>query len=37
LGGVVVGCAFIVALPDLKGHERINRYDCHWLVEFEGE
>lgn len=37
LGGLVVGCAFIIALPDLKGHERIQRYDCHWLVEFEGE
>lgn len=37
LGGKIIGCAFIVALPDLKGHQRINRYDCHWLVEFEGE
>jgi adenine phosphoribosyltransferase len=37
LGGLVVGCAFIIALPDLKGYERIRRYDCHWLVEFEGE
>jgi adenine phosphoribosyltransferase len=37
LGGVVVGCAFIIALPDLKGYERIKRYDCHWLVEFEGD
>lgn len=36
LGGVVVGCGFIVCLPELKGHERINRYDVHWLVEFEG-
>lgn len=37
LGGSVVGCAFIIALPDLKGHQKIDRYDCHWLVEFEGE
>ncbi|MFO0946606.1 MAG: adenine phosphoribosyltransferase [Planctomycetota bacterium] len=37
LGGVVVGCAFIIALTDLKGHEKIKRYDCRWLVEFEGE
>jgi adenine phosphoribosyltransferase len=37
LGGNVVGCAFIVALVDLKGLERIRRYDTHWLVEFEGE
>lgn len=37
LGGTVVGCAFIVCLPDLKGPEKIRRYDTHWLVEFEGE
>lgn len=37
LGGQVAGCAFLVALPDLQGHERIKRYDCHWLVEFEGD
>lgn len=36
LGGVVIGCAFIIALVDLKGHDRIKRYNCHWLVEFEG-
>lgn len=36
LGGVVVGCAFIIRLPDLNGYDRIKRYDCHWLVEFEG-
>jgi len=37
VGGKVVGCAFIVSLTDLKGHDRIKRYDCHWLVEFEGD
>jgi adenine phosphoribosyltransferase len=36
LGGVVVGCAFIINLTNLNGYERIKRYDCHWLVEFEG-
>lgn len=36
LGGRVVGCAFIVALPELKGRQRIAQYDSHWLVEFEG-
>ena len=34
LGGVVMGCAFVVNLPDLKGSERLNQYDLHWLVEF---
>lgn len=37
LGGVVVGCAFIVCLPDLKGQEKIARYDTFWLCEFEGD
>lgn len=37
LGGNVIGCAFIVSLPDLKGWERIKRYDCYWLAEFEGD
>lgn len=36
LGGRVVGCTFIVALPELKGREKIARYDVYWLVEFEG-
>ena len=36
LGGVVVGCAFIINLIDLNGYERVKRYDCHWLVEFSG-
>lgn len=37
LRGIVVGCGFIVNLPSLKGYERIKRYDCHWLCEFEGD
>ena len=37
LGGTVIGCAFIVSLPDLKGVDRIKRYDCFWLAEFEGD
>jgi adenine phosphoribosyltransferase len=37
LGGNIVGCAFMISLPDLKGFERIKRYNCHWLCEFEGE
>jgi adenine phosphoribosyltransferase len=37
LGGDIVGCAFIICLPELKGADRIKRYDVHWLVEFEGE
>ena len=37
LGGEVVGCAMVVALPDLKGIERLKKYDIHWLIEFGGE
>lgn len=37
LGGDIKGCAFIISLPDLKGIERIKRYDCYWLAEFEGD
>ena len=37
LGGIVIGCAFIVNLPDLKGQEKLKKYDVHWLVEFEGD
>lgn len=37
LGGEVVGCLFIVNLPELRGHERLEKYNPHWLVEFEGE
>src|SRR5262245_30655328 len=36
LGGRVAGCAFLVALTDLGGQERLARYVLHWLVEFGG-
>ncbi|MEE9586558.1 MAG: adenine phosphoribosyltransferase [Hyphomicrobiaceae bacterium] len=39
LGGVLVGAAFIVDLPDLGGSARLEDQDiiCHTLVEYEGE
>lgn len=37
MGGRVTSCAFVVNLPDLKGSQRLARYDLHWLVEFEGD
>lgn len=37
LGGVVVECAFVVELPELKGREKIAGYKMYSMVEFEGE
>ena len=37
LGGKIVGCAFIIELPDLGGRSRLTGYDLHCLVSFEGE
>lgn len=37
LEGVIVECAFIIDLPDLKGKEKIKDYDVFCLMEFEGE
>ncbi|MGY3750221.1 adenine phosphoribosyltransferase [Vagococcus acidifermentans] len=34
LGGVVVGCAFLVELDDLKGREKIKDYDILTLMNF---
>ena len=38
VGGDIVGCAFIVDLPDLGGSARIRAtgHDVHFLCEFEG-
>jgi adenine phosphoribosyltransferase len=36
-GGKVVGCAFVVDLPELRGREKLVGYDVFHLVEFEGE
>jgi adenine phosphoribosyltransferase len=37
LGGKVVGCAFVIELPELKGRKRIGNFELFRLVEFEGE
>lgn len=38
-GGIVMGAAFIINLPDLGGVARLaeNNIDSFWLCEFEGE
>lgn len=39
LGGKIIGCSFIVDLPDLGGKRKLEAkgYNCHHLVEFEGD
>lgn len=38
LGGKIVGCAFIIDLPELGGSKKLTaKYDVLTLVEFEGE
>lgn len=39
LGGDIVGCAFVVDLPDLGGHARLDALgmDVHALCSFEGQ
>jgi adenine phosphoribosyltransferase len=37
LGGVVLECAFVIDLPDLKGKEKLKGHKTYCLVAFEGE
>lgn len=32
----VVGCHFVINLPDLNGAPKLARYDVKWLIEFAG-
>lgn len=34
LGGNVVGCAFLIELLDLKGRDRIQKYDIYTLIQY---
>lgn len=36
MDGHVIGCHFVVNLPELKGADRLARYDLSWLMDFEG-
>lgn len=36
IGGEVVGCSFVVELPDLKGRDKLTRFPVHSLIEYEG-
>ena len=37
LGGVVVGCAFLVELAFLRGRERLGGHDVHALIRYDAE
>ena len=37
LGGEVVRICCLVDLPDLKGKEKISKYDIRTIIEFAGE
>ncbi|UCD80654.1 MAG: adenine phosphoribosyltransferase [Desulfobacterales bacterium] len=37
LGGVIVECAFVVELPDLKGRVKLGNRKVFSIIEFEGE
>jgi len=37
LKGKVAGIAFVVNLPELKGAEKLKKYNPFWLIQFEGE
>ena len=34
LGGIVVGCAFLIELVDLKGREKLQGYDVYTLLKY---
>jgi adenine phosphoribosyltransferase len=37
LGGVIVECAFVVELPELKGRDKIKNQKVYSMMTFEGE
>lgn len=37
VGGKVVGCAFVIELPELGGRKKIGNFEIFKLIDFEGE
>ncbi|MBN2331213.1 MAG: adenine phosphoribosyltransferase [Candidatus Aenigmarchaeota archaeon] len=37
VGGKIVGCAFVIELPELRGRNVLGKYEIFKLVDFEGE
>jgi adenine phosphoribosyltransferase len=36
IGGSVVGCHFVINLPELGGTEKLARFNPEWLMDFDG-
>ena len=36
VGGKVVGCAFVIELPELGGRKRLGNFELFKLIDFEG-
>lgn len=36
MGGHVIGCSFVINLPELNGSSRLQKYKPTWLMEFDG-
>ena len=37
LGGIVVGCAFVIELAFLEGRRRLEGFDVHALIAYDSE
>ena len=37
LGGKIVGCSFIIDLPFLGGHKKLEKYHLHFLTSYDSE
>lgn len=36
MGGHVVGCHFVINLPEIGGAAKLTRYNVQWLIDFDG-
>ena len=37
IGGKIAGVSYVIDLPEVGGRAKIEQYEPHFLVEFEGE
>ena len=36
MGGNVIGCSFVINLPELNGTKKLEKYNLNWIMDFEG-